>query len=85
MAPLRWADGRIHRRKPFVGALALELLPGTVALIAVMIGSTSFDGFSNGTVWLQPLPAPLQPLHEPRRLAARARRSTCSRTRSGCS
>jgi hypothetical protein len=56
MAPLRWADGRVHRRKPFVGALALEILPGTVALIAVMIGSTSFDGLSNGTVWLQLFP-----------------------------
>jgi len=56
MAPLRWADGRIHRRKPFVGALEIELLPGTVALIAVMIGSTSFDGISNGTVWLQLYP-----------------------------
>jgi hypothetical protein len=56
MAPLRWADGRIHRRKPFVGVLGLEVLPGTVALIAVMIGSTSFDGLSNGTVWLQLYP-----------------------------
>jgi hypothetical protein len=56
MAPLRWADGRIHRRKPFVGLLSLEIVPGTVALIAVMIGSTSFDGLSNGTVWLQLYP-----------------------------
>jgi hypothetical protein len=56
MAPLRWAGGRIHRRKPFVGVLDLEILPGTVALIAVMIGSTSFDGLSNGTVWLQLYP-----------------------------
>jgi hypothetical protein len=56
MAPLRWANGRVHRRKPFVGALGLEILPGTVALIAVMIGSTSFDGLSNGTVWLQLFP-----------------------------
>ena len=56
MAPLRWADGQIHRRKPFVGVLGLEMLPGTVALIAVMIGSTSFDGLSNGTVWLQLYP-----------------------------
>jgi hypothetical protein len=56
MAPLRWADGRVYRRKPFVGTLGLEILPGTVALIAVMIGSTSFDGLSNGTVWLQLFP-----------------------------
>ena len=56
MAPLRWSNGRIHRRKPFVGLLSLEMLPGTIALIAVMIGSTSFDGLSNGTVWLQLYP-----------------------------
>jgi hypothetical protein len=52
MAPLRWAGGTVWRRKPFTGAVRLEIVPGTVALIAVMIGSTSFDGFSNGSVWL---------------------------------
>jgi hypothetical protein len=56
MAPLRWEDGRIWRRAPFVGAVRLELLPGTIALIAVMIGSTSFDGFSNGAVWISLFP-----------------------------
>jgi hypothetical protein len=56
MAPLRWKDGRIWRRPPFVGAVDLELMPGTIALIAVMIGSTSFDGFSNGTVWISLFP-----------------------------
>jgi len=56
MAPLHWKDGRIWRRPPFVGAVGLELMPGTIALIAVMIGSTSFDGFSNGTVWISLFP-----------------------------
>ena len=56
LAPLRWEDGRIIVRPPFVGALRLEPLPGTIALIVVMIGSTSFDGFSNGTVWLSLYP-----------------------------
>jgi hypothetical protein len=56
MAPLRWEDGRIYRRAPFVGAVSLEPLPGTIALIAVMIGSTSFDGLSNGTVWISLFP-----------------------------
>jgi hypothetical protein len=56
MAPLRWADGTVRRRTPFTGATALEVVPGTIALIAVMIGSTSFDGFSNGTVWLSLFP-----------------------------
>jgi hypothetical protein len=52
LAPLRWADGRLYLRPPFVGAAELEVLPGTVALLAVMIGSTSFDGFSVGSVWV---------------------------------
>ena len=56
MAPLRWADGTIRRRAPFVGALRLDLVPGTIALLAVMIGSTSFDGFSNGSAWLSLYP-----------------------------
>ncbi len=56
MAPLRWREGRIARRPPFVGAVELDFVPGTIALIAVMIGSTSFDGFSNGTVWISLFP-----------------------------
>ena len=56
MAPLRWGDGRLWRRPPFAGATALETVPGTVALIVVIIGSTSFDGFSNGSVWISLYP-----------------------------
>jgi putative effector of murein hydrolase LrgA (UPF0299 family) len=52
LAPLRWAEGRLYLRPPFVGVADLEVMPGTVALLAVMIGSTSFDGFSNGSVWV---------------------------------
>ncbi|MEA2266949.1 MAG: hypothetical protein QOE27_2532 [Solirubrobacteraceae bacterium] len=52
LAPVRWADGRVYLRPPFVGAAGLEILPGTVALLAVMIGSTSFDGLSVGSVWV---------------------------------
>ncbi len=52
LAPLRWARGVVFGRPPFVGAVDLEVLPGTVALLAVMIGSTSFDGFSVGSVWV---------------------------------
>jgi hypothetical protein len=56
MAPLRWADGTVWRRRPFVGAIRLELVPGTIALLVVMIGSTSFDGFSNGSLWISIYP-----------------------------
>jgi hypothetical protein len=51
LSPLHWARGRIYLRPPFVGAIGLDLMPGTVALLAVMIGSTSFDGFSVGSAW----------------------------------
>jgi hypothetical protein len=54
LAPLRWAGGRVYRRPPFVGAVGLDIVPGTVPLLAVMIGSTSFDGFSVGSVWVGP-------------------------------
>jgi hypothetical protein len=58
MAPLRWergADGRggeAYLRPPFVGATALDLLPGTIPMVLAMIGTTSFDGFSNSSLWL---------------------------------
>ena len=29
----------------------MDAVPGTVALLCVMIGTTSFDGFSNGALW----------------------------------
>jgi hypothetical protein len=66
LAPLRWEagakdqssgggkarGGRVWLRAPFVGALDLDLLPGTLAMVIVMIGSTSFDGFSVSTLWV---------------------------------
>jgi hypothetical protein len=44
-------DGRLVLRPPLSGAPRLELVPGTIALLCVAIGSTTFDGFSNGPVW----------------------------------
>src|SRR5204863_418611 len=29
----------------------LDMIPGTIALLCTMIGSTSFDGFSQGSAW----------------------------------
>jgi hypothetical protein len=51
LSPLHWRDGAVYRRPPLSGVPGLEALPGTVALLCVMIGSTSFDGFSQGRVW----------------------------------
>ncbi len=51
LAPLEWQDRRCRLRVPLVGAVKMEQLAGSAAVVCVMIGSTSFDGFSQGTVW----------------------------------
>jgi hypothetical protein len=44
-------DGEVGLRRPLSGLPRLEALPGTVALVAVMIGSVSFDGFTGKRLW----------------------------------
>jgi hypothetical protein len=51
LSPLHWRDGALAVRRPLSGLVALDTRPGTVALITVMIGTTSFDGFSQGQLW----------------------------------
>lgn len=51
MSPLHWHDRALYTRPPLGGLPSLTVLPGTVALLAVMIGTTSFDGFSQGETW----------------------------------
>jgi hypothetical protein len=36
---------------PLGGAPSLNPVPGTLAMLCIMIGTTSFDGFSQGSVW----------------------------------
>ena len=43
-------------RRPLSGLASLEPLPGTVALLAVMIGSTSFDGLGESPLWTEIAP-----------------------------
>jgi hypothetical protein len=50
---------RIGLRPPLSGLARLEPLPGIVALLAVMIGTVSFDGLSSGPGW-QDWTEPLQ-------------------------
>lgn len=52
-------DGVLLLRRPLSGLVTLEMWPGTVALLCIMIGITTFDGASNGAVWSQAAP-PLQ-------------------------
>jgi hypothetical protein len=51
LAPLHWRDRRLQVRPPLAGVTRTHAVPGTVALLCVMIGSTSFDGFSQGRIW----------------------------------
>jgi hypothetical protein len=46
-------DGRreVFVRRPLSGLTVTERQPGTVAFIAVMLGSVAFDGFSRSTWW----------------------------------
>jgi hypothetical protein len=53
LSPLSWRDRELRLRPPLSGLCNLEAWPGTAAVLFVLIGSTSFDGFSNGEVWLQ--------------------------------
>jgi hypothetical protein len=54
LAPLHWRDRAAHSRPPLSGAPHLNTVPGTVAMLVVMIGSTSFDGFSQGSLFIGP-------------------------------
>jgi hypothetical protein len=51
ISPLRWRDRALYTRPPLGGAPQLSAIPGTVALLCTMIGTTSFDGFSQGSLW----------------------------------
>jgi hypothetical protein len=51
MAPLTVLDGRLRLRWPFTGLAGTEPVPGSLAVIAVMLGSVGFDGFSRTSSW----------------------------------
>jgi hypothetical protein len=50
-ALVRGEDGAIYLRRPLSGLTGLPIGAGTVALICTLIGTTTFDGFSNGGIW----------------------------------
>ena len=52
MAPMHVdRDGRLRLRVPLSGLSRIEVLPGTMALILVTLGGTSFDGFSESPIF----------------------------------
>jgi hypothetical protein len=50
-ALVRGADGAVYARRPLSGLTDLEVGSGTVTFICTLIGTTTFDGFSNGGIW----------------------------------
>jgi hypothetical protein len=44
-------DGVVGIRRPLGGLPSLQRMPGTVAFTTVMIGTVSFDGLSQGSLW----------------------------------
>lgn len=60
IAPLELRDGTVSTRPLLSGLPRLDAaVPGTVAMTAVMIGTTTFDGASNGELWTS-VAGPLQ-------------------------
>ena len=51
LSPIETRDREVGLRRPLSGLPQLESLPGTVPMVAVMIGSVSFDGFTGKRPW----------------------------------
>jgi hypothetical protein len=51
VAPLHAVDGRIRLRWPLTGLAGAERVPGSLAFVAVMLGSVAFDGYSRTITW----------------------------------
>ncbi|MGW5193947.1 hypothetical protein ACWEOO_32160 [Kribbella sp. NPDC004138] len=48
----RRTDGRLVARRPLENLDGLRPLPGLVGLVAALLGSTAYDGFSNSSAWI---------------------------------
>ncbi|MEV5973252.1 hypothetical protein [Streptomyces sp. NPDC051921] len=56
LSPLgRRADGRLVLRSPFNGLDATPPVPGLVAAVCVLLGSTAYDGLSDNPRWITTL------------------------------
>ena len=51
IGPWTTRDGRVGIRRPLSGLAAWEPLPGAVLLLAVMIGTVTFDGAAEAPIW----------------------------------
>lgn len=50
LAPLGVADGRIRARRPLSGATTWASAPGSLAIVLIAIGGTTFDGAQEGVL-----------------------------------
>jgi hypothetical protein len=51
LAPLQWHGRRVALRTPGTAIAGLDTVAGTLALVLVSIGTTSFDGLTQGSFW----------------------------------
>ena len=51
IAPFAVRDGAVVVRWPFTGLGGADRIRGTLFFVAVLLGSTSFDGFSRSSTW----------------------------------
>ena len=51
ISPLAVRDGKVVARLPLSGLAGPERTPGTLAFVAVMLGSVAFDGVSRSSAW----------------------------------
>jgi hypothetical protein len=52
IAPFVVRDGSVVVRWPFTGLAGDDRIRGTLVFVAVLLGSTSFDGFSRSSTWV---------------------------------
>jgi hypothetical protein len=53
LAPVDVHEGALWRRRALSGAASIAQESGSVAIVLVIIGITTFDGASNGVVWIK--------------------------------
>ncbi len=51
IGPIDWRGRELWLRPFLAGTTGITAIPGTVAVLVVLIGTTSFDGFSQGPTW----------------------------------
>ena len=56
LSPWIKRQGVLYLRAPLSGVTSLDIVPGTIAMTCTMIGTTTFDGFSQGPIWTSIVP-----------------------------